>query len=139
MKLLPCSPTDRMTRSIRNGAGHVARVFEQTDEREENRDLRQEHQHRPHAGEHPVHDERAQVAWQQGATALPALAMSASMPSMSGVAHVNTDWNTTAISSRNSTGPHTRCSAIRSMRSERLFVPACARVTVRPTTCAIQA
>ena len=69
----------------------------------------------------------------------PANAISHSMPSIRGVAHENTDWNTTAMSARKISGPHTRCSANASIRSLNVIMALTRRVTLRATTRAIQA
>jgi len=42
--------------------GHVARVLEQADEQKQQADLRQKNHHRSHPGEHPVHQQAAEVA-----------------------------------------------------------------------------
>ena len=46
-------------------ARHVAGVLQQSDEGKEHRDLRQKGQHRPHASEHAVDDQAADVAVRQ--------------------------------------------------------------------------
>ena len=46
-------------------ARHVAEVFQQQDEQEQDQDLRQEHQHAADAGDHAVLDEALQQAFRQ--------------------------------------------------------------------------
>ncbi len=69
MKARPDSPTLPISRSSKKrGARQVPGVFEQQDEKEQDDDLRQEHQHAADAGQHAVDQQIPQQARRQRMT-----------------------------------------------------------------------
>ena len=66
MNDLPCSPNLRHG-AVRDqrGARQIAGIFQDSDEQEQQQDLRQEHDHRTHAAPDPVDQQRAEDAGRQ--------------------------------------------------------------------------